>query len=229
MPATVAAIGSVTSSTTQTIATSAPSGVVAGAPLVLVVSLRSTGRPTPATPSGWTLVGTAENTGIDIRVIAWWRYAAGDATDTPTVDLGVNPSFGMQAVILRLDNVAASSPIDDTATGSSSSSTPPIPVASVAGADSLAIAASVGQSSGSAFSATWPSPWTEHVDSWVDASVRHLLTIGSAPASPSTSPGGNLTLSETRSFAALTLVVKPAAGGSLVPLVVHHLRQQGAA
>jgi hypothetical protein len=212
MAASIAAVGAVTSSgQVQTIATSAPSGVVAGSPLLLAVSVRHSTDTSlaPGTPSGWTLAGSA-NVGNATRVYVYRRYAVGDATDTPTVDLGATASQGMQAVILRLAGADATTLLHATNTGSGSSATAAIPTASVGSSGSLALSFGVIASGGSAVTASWPSPWAEQVDSWISGVVRHTLTVAEAAASPSTSPGGDVTFSASGAFGFVTVVVNPA-------------------
>lgn len=229
MAVTVAAVGSVTSGNAQTIATSLPSGVVSGSLLVLFCSVRHSGGESPATPSGWTLAGSAEPS--TSRVYCWHRYADTTAADTPTIDLGADASQGMQAVILRIVGATASDPVDSTNTGSGTTqSVLPIPTSSVTDNDSLALACMCVATGGAAYTHTWPSPWTERIDNWVDGVVRHAMTLGSLGVASGTSTGGDVTPSTAATYAALTVIFKPAAGsGFAIPVAVHHMRQQGMA
>jgi hypothetical protein len=209
-------------------ATTAPSGVVAGSPLLLAVSVRHSTDTSlaPNTPSGWTLAASAGG-GNATRIYVYRRYAAGDATDTPTVDLTVNPSQGMQSVLLRLAGADATTLLNDTNNGSGNSSTAAIPTASVGSSGSLALSFGVIASGGSAVTASWPSPWTEQVDSWISSVVRHTLTVAEAAASPSTSPGGDVTFSASGAFGFVTVVVNPASGPSVsIPAIYYAVNRR---
>lgn len=210
----VAAVGSVTSTDNQTVAASAPSGVVAGSLLLLFCSVRHSGGESPGTPSGWTLAGSTEPSSA--RAYCWYRYADGTTTDTPTIDLGANASQGLQLVMLRLTGAADSSPIDSTNGGSgTSASALAIPTSSVTADGSLATTLFTINTGGSAVTNSWPGSWTEHVDNWPDSVIRHTMTLGSLGVDSGTSTGGNVTPSAASTYAALTVIVKPAAGPSV--------------
>jgi hypothetical protein len=214
----VAAIGSVTSSdVSSTVSTSAPSGVVAGSLIVLVVSVRhATTGVNPTTPSGWTLA--LSGGAVITRFYVYWRYAVGDSTDTPTVNLGVNADQGMQAVILRLTGAATSSPVDATNSATGVSDTVPIPTVTVAENGSLALGIVAMTGSSTPTPATWPSPWNERIDSYISFVNRHNLTIAEDEVDAGTSAGGNVTYGASSTYSVGVIVFKPDAGGPSVSI-----------
>jgi hypothetical protein len=222
---TVAAAGAVTSGTTQTLATSAPSGVVAGSPLVLLLSVRdSATSQNPATPSGWTYVNQS---GSRARVYAYFRYAAGDSSDAPTIDHGASPSHGLQSQILRFAGAAPSGALGANQIGAANGIDASIPTVSISESGSLVVSVLALETGGSAAAVTWPSPWDERADSWPNASVRHTFSTATAPANPSTSPGGTVSWGTSFQYGLLTLAITPAPASSVsIPAIYYAVNRR---
>lgn len=100
-------IGTLAEGSSGSTATNAPSGVVAGDALLMVMNVQSTTNPT--TPSTWTYGGGQDYWFSAGEVHWYWKVADGDSTDTPTVS---GPAANTQIFILRFDGAHATTPID---------------------------------------------------------------------------------------------------------------------
>jgi hypothetical protein len=158
------------------------------------------------------------------------RIADGTAADSPTATFSVDPSSGQMAVILRVTGHAGT-PFDvASGSGSGNATTLAIPSVTVANAASLMVGAVGFLTGGSAVTATWPSPWSERVDFWHSAGVRHSIFVGTREVNAGSSPSGEgPAVGAANVYASSVAVYAPAGGaGAAKPVLFHsHYQNMG--
>lgn len=205
---------SVASDDGTTLTTLAPSGVTSGDTLLLLATCRhNTFGADWTTPTGWTRVEDSLAV-VDgpMYAAAFIRTADGTATDTPSLVFNVDPSQGQQAVIMRITGTDGVD-VDGESNSELSVTQPSIPSVTVTDNNSLAICVVGFLTGGSAETATWPSPWSENIDSWSSSAIRHTMTIGSYNANSGATTADTVTIATDRQNAVVIVVLAPSAGG----------------
>lgn len=221
----IESISSVASSVGTTITTTAPSGVTSGDTLLMMATCRAATGNDWTTPTGWTRVedslAVVDGT---MHAAVFTRTADGTATDTPSLVFNVDPAQGHQAVIMRITGTDGVD-VDGESNSELSNTQPAIPSVSVTDNDSLAICVVGFATGGAAETSTWPSPWSEQIDSWVSSGIRHTMTIGSYTASSGATTADNVTIASDRQNAVVLVVLSPSAGGGTIQPLLHYNRQ----
>jgi hypothetical protein len=211
-----------------------PTGVSSGDLMIAVVTIDTAVDPPPPTitpPAGWTLIQEAYfDYQYGVMVGVYYRIAGG--SEPSSWNWTISPSDQWLTVLLRISGHDGADPINASAQTSPSASTdqPPAPSVTTTVDDCLILYVA-----GMDKDCTPFTPPSGCAEVWDFVSSGEVCSSGATKTQASAGATGEgvftATISPNENWATVTVAIAPAAGaaGISIPVVVHHLRQQGIA
>jgi len=209
-------VGAVDTVSASPVEPGAPSGVVSGDLLLMVINCQFD-TVVVTTPTGWTLHGSRSYHSANGEIYIFWRKADGGGNDTPSVTLAT--VFEVSAVILRIDGQDDTTPIDVSDSVYDGSAPITHPDVTATSDDSLAIVAG-----GTFLDETGTYTFTNSFTERVGTTTNNAMWVGTKAVD--SGAVGTTDVTNTSSLirsGAWTIVIAPAAGG--LTLTVQNLSQ----